>query len=271
MLLQPASHLQTRRKFDPRQISGLGLWLDASDASTITIATGVSAWNDKSGNGRNFAQATGANQPARISAGQNGRNTVRGDGINDYMTMSSGFNLLRNVAGATLVAVRKWVTSPSTSLTMLNISIGGSVSPARAALSGAVATANKASLGGRRTDVDIFASAESAASVAAGFEIHLGLFDYANSDVYQYINGSLDGSNTTFQTNGNTSDTDSAGVGLFANAGGFSLSHTEIGEMLVYPKALAVTDRQAVEGYLAHKWGIASSLPSTHPYRYAAP
>ena len=30
-------------------------------------------------------------------------------------------------------------------------------------------------------------------------------------------------------------------------------------------------DRQKIEGYLAHKWGLAASLPADHPYKDAAP
>ena len=62
--------------FNPKSISGLYAWYDAADASTITQATGVSAWADKSGNGRTCSQATGANQPAYVLAGQNGKNVV---------------------------------------------------------------------------------------------------------------------------------------------------------------------------------------------------
>ena len=32
-----------------------------------------------------------------------------------------------------------------------------------------------------------------------------------------------------------------------------------------------ITDVQKAEGYLAHKWGLESSLPADHPYRYSAP
>jgi hypothetical protein len=53
-----------RRLWTPELIKpDLGCWLDASDPSTITYATGVSSWRDKSGRGRNATQATGANQP----------------------------------------------------------------------------------------------------------------------------------------------------------------------------------------------------------------
>jgi len=31
------------------------------------------------------------------------------------------------------------------------------------------------------------------------------------------------------------------------------------------------TDREKIEGYLAHKWGLTSDLPSIHPYKTTAP
>lgn len=54
----------------------------------ITLATGVSAWNDQSGNGHHFAQATGSQQPAYSAADAtlNNRPTVTGDGSNDTLT-----------------------------------------------------------------------------------------------------------------------------------------------------------------------------------------
>ena len=62
--------------FNPKSISGLYAWYDAADATTITQATGVSSWADKSGNGRTCSQPTGANQPAYVLAGQNGKNVI---------------------------------------------------------------------------------------------------------------------------------------------------------------------------------------------------
>jgi hypothetical protein len=53
------------------------LWLDAADTTTITESSGsVSQWNDKSGNGRNLTQATGANQPTTGTRTQNGLNVL---------------------------------------------------------------------------------------------------------------------------------------------------------------------------------------------------
>jgi len=53
------------------------LWLDASDASTITASSGsVSQWNNK-GSKENFTQATSADQPTTGVATQNGLNVIR--------------------------------------------------------------------------------------------------------------------------------------------------------------------------------------------------
>jgi hypothetical protein len=42
-------------------------------------------------------------------------------------------------------------------------------------------------------------------------------------------------------------------------------------EILIYNTALTTTQIQQVQGYLAWKWGIQASLPSTHPYSSLAP
>jgi hypothetical protein len=42
-------------------------------------------------------------------------------------------------------------------------------------------------------------------------------------------------------------------------------------EILCFNIYLDTTQRQQVEGYLAWKWGIQSSLPDSHPYAYLAP
>ncbi|MFW6246964.1 MAG: polysaccharide deacetylase family protein, partial [bacterium] len=41
-------------------------------------------------------------------------------------------------------------------------------------------------------------------------------------------------------------------------------------EIILLSSAPSKSDRQKIEGYLAHKWGIAHKLPSTHPYKFSA-
>ena len=83
--------------FSPTDIADLALWIDASDASTITLdgSNNVEQWDDKSGNGRNLVQATVSLRPGYLASGINGLPAVVGDGIDDVMTwtqFSSGTN-----------------------------------------------------------------------------------------------------------------------------------------------------------------------------------
>lgn len=45
----------------------------------------------------------------------------------------------------------------------------------------------------------------------------------------------------------------------------------DLAELIVVPAALSTADRQKVEGYLAHRWGLSESLPADHPYKSAPP
>ena len=40
---------------------------------------------------------------------------------------------------------------------------------------------------------------------------------------------------------------------------------------MLYDNKLAEYSRKRLEGYLAHKWGGASNLPSGHPFKNTAP
>jgi hypothetical protein len=60
-------------------------------------------------------------------------------------------------------------------------------------------------------------------------------------------------------------------IGAYADTGGTTpragyYFKGDMGEVLVYNRALSTQDRQTVEGYLAWKWGLQNNLPTTHPY-----
>jgi hypothetical protein len=87
----------TASAFDPLDIPGLALWLDANDASTLfqasngtTPATAdadpVGYWGDKSGNGRHAIQATAGNKPALKLGAKNGKAGVRFVTDSDFLT-----------------------------------------------------------------------------------------------------------------------------------------------------------------------------------------
>lgn len=60
--------------FNPKSISGLAAWYDASNAASITLnGSTVSQWSDLSGNGRHQSQGTASLQPNYSLANANGK------------------------------------------------------------------------------------------------------------------------------------------------------------------------------------------------------
>ena len=51
----------------------------------------------------------------------------------------------------------------------------------------------------------------------------------------------------------------------------FSYHSGTIAEIIVGRESLSDSNRQLIEGYLAHKWGLTSNLPVDHPYKSVAP
>jgi hypothetical protein len=75
-------YLNRGSQWTPAQLANKLLWLDAKDASTITVdgSNRVSAWADKSGGAKNATQATGSAQPLYEATGFNSRPCVYFDG-----------------------------------------------------------------------------------------------------------------------------------------------------------------------------------------------
>jgi hypothetical protein len=98
--------------FNPKSLSGMLLWLDASDSSTITTDTGVSEWRDKSGLGKSMTQASGSNQPAYLTNGIGGKPAL------SFTAASSHF--MRGTFSHTLSGVSVFITHTLGSLTANN-------------------------------------------------------------------------------------------------------------------------------------------------------
>ena len=60
-------------------------------------------------------------------------------------------------------------------------------------------------------------------------------------------------------------------VTIGGHNGGANGANFYLSEFLIYNEVVAGLDRQIMEGYLAHKWGLASSLPTGHLYKTSAP
>jgi hypothetical protein len=217
--------------FDPRRITGLALWLDAADTSYNASA---GTWTDKSGNGRNFSQATVNNRPIVSSVTQNGRSILEFDGTNDQLIHNSNF---LQVANCTLFAAFRRLGSP----------FGGVISSAgNADRSPCIVT------DGSIAYVRGFANASLSISPA------INSFNITSGTV-------TDGASVIF-TNGTQVDSDAASgtldtsqsttaIGTFRQAAANYLNGY-IGEIVVYTRVLTTAERRTVEAYLGRKWGI---------------
>jgi hypothetical protein len=88
-----------------------------------------------------------------------------------------------------------------------------------------------------------------------------------NGGSYVSLNGRT---GSTFKETTGNEGYSQLGIGALSHKGRFPLDGA-IGEMIFIPSALDLETRHKIEGYLAHKWGLTSNLPSYHPYKNIAP
>ena len=234
--------------FKPSSINGLELWLDASDGSSILHSSNdVSAWNDKSGNGLQGLQATSSKRPSFVASGQNGLSTIRFDGSDDFIQVR---NLSIN-QGYTVYSVAK--------------TTAGS---ARDYLFDGVTTNSARSLIALRNSgtVQFWAGnwANTSITSPTGFFTLSAVFDNTSSLL------SLNGTTVTGKNTGSFSLTNGINLGTNYNTNNDFLEG-DIAEFIIVDGVASASDRQKVEGYLAHKWGITAALASAHPYKSSQP
>lgn len=250
----PGILASTGRFLDVAALSNCALWLDASDASTITHSSGsVSQINDKSGNARHLTQGTGANQPRIDTHTQNGLAVLDFDGINDNLTLGSS-GLGRNVAGVT-IHVACYCERPFNGGSTYPLCISTNTSSAVRAGLQFGATDYKPGIGARRVDGDTFTNFSSPTSLHGGFAVYTAVLDYANSNCYIYVNGVLEYTNTSFFADGNTSDTASLETRVGALVGNLRNFRGKIGEIAVFHEAQPEALVANIASYLVRKWG----------------
>lgn len=244
-------------QWTPAEIT-TALWLDAADAGTITLTSGkVSQWRDKSGNSRHVAQATAAAQPVITAAAQNGLDVVTFD-AGDVLSTSANFPETGNAEFSVF-----WVSAKTT--TAKGCVFGwGNVGTALGATGWYDdGTYIGIGYGGGH---QYYSSAPPAGYNVLGYVKSAGAIN-TTSDMR--INGT--GSGTT----GHSTSTPNIAaqpfsVGRWAGYTSALLAGS-IAELIVLPVAAVAATREFIEGYLAHKWGLAALLPSGHPYKSTPP
>lgn len=272
------------RLWTPAQIT-TALWLDATDDSTITASSGlVSQINDKSGNGRNFTASSTA-RPTLTSNGLNGSNVLTFGG-SQYLTSSNTaatWGFLNKAGGSeVLIVCKAGNTSNPDTLYIFMGSNGGTVNnegilyfyddrSASARNDKVIFLAKNNASSGSGFYADISPDNILAANIAALVGVSLDLGNsIASSKIQHYVNGSaITASNTETTPTSTSNPAFTLQIGAHGNNGSPLVGY--IAECVICPSKQSTTNRQLIEGYLAHKWGLTANLPSNHPYKSSPP
>ena len=235
------------------------LWLDASDSTTITHSSNaVSAWNDKSGNANHVAQSTADNQPITNVTTLNGLNVLDFDGT-DWLIKSS--TNVKNEDQTWLVVATiasDGVNSNGDSIFSYGNWVNGSFELR------AGASSNPNFMGRVYKDGTAITTSESSTSALNGTTQMFAIsFDRTNSKLSSWRNGT-NFDNQVTDTRALTQDNKiTIMAGRASNPSPIKGSIAE----LICITSVSTSDRLTMEGYLAHKWGLVSSLPSGHNHR----
>ena len=228
--------------FTPKSLTGLRLWLDGADTtSMVRSETTVTRWNDKSGNG---GDATATGSPTSTGSGVVYPNT----GI--YFTLNTAYASTHTI----------YIVCTTTIASQVYLFGRNYASSAPAFITNYTGTSleyyddprGRYTLAATPTSTFI-------ASYIRTFGTSLAL-RYNGSQI-----GGLQASPTTSE---NTS-VNWGYLGAATTTAGY-YSGT-IYEFMIFNAALTTDQAQQVEGYLAWKWGLQSSLPSTHAYAKFSP
>lgn len=252
------------------------LWLDANDESTITIATGVSEWRDKSGNQRNVTQATGGTQPTYTLGGLNGKSVLSFNG-SQYLTSPaavSTWNFLHNTNGSSIFAV--WKAANISDPNALSGLIGTNAA-ASANIGFYISYDDRASVPTNdRLLVQISGGGSSSLSVASPDNFHPANTPVILSHIrdpnngtaanrsFARVNKTLNQGNTQTAAPSASNASFALQVGALGNNVSPSLGY--IAEVIVLSSIASNNIRQILEGYLAWKWGLQNNLSQDHPY-----
>ena len=228
------------KQFDPRTLGNMSLWLDAADASTITLnGSGVSQWNDKSGNGRNATQSTAAIQPTYTTNNLNGRPTLRAVGDKNMV-----------VSGWTYANTNTSVFVFRGSALNQGIAQRGTLNDGpRSALQGSPTVTLRTTIHG---------SSATQITAEAPYTLNqwaIGASIITSSTIATYSNG-------TFSAAASYSPGLSGNLGLvlFAlNTSNLYAINGGIAEFMAWDRSLSEAEVTRVARYLSKKWGIAIS------------
>lgn len=228
------------------------LWLDADDAGTITLNAGLFQWADKSGNSRHATQGTASAQPSLTSAALGGRDVLTFDATDDLLAVDLDF--LAGVSHSAFIVTKTTTYS----------NIYGAATQNSGANSLHVGFRDAGSYRMNYWANDWYPGI---ASPFVANEANLLNFVWTNNTSKQiYANAVSQGVSNQQGTIGTM-----AGGGRIGRTTNHPFYGGDIAEIVMITGAVDPADKERMEGYLAHKWGLQNKLPEGHAYKTEAP
>ena len=252
---------KTTVAFQPTMLSNLQGWFDGSDplATGTPPANGASVgtWFDKSGWARNATGGT-AGFYSNTDGGM-----VRFNGSSTFYPIQTVGNTLINQYFTVFVVERLQATASISRVFVAgnNTTTNGNLHILYDAAQSAATTMKMGYFG---NDLNA-TSGIPAFTNAASQPIRIWTFTQTRTSRSIYLNGSNLANNTN---NTLLSSWAGATIGRYQTTAFYMGNYHEL---LMYTGSLPYYDQQEVEGYLAWKWGLQTSLPSWHPFRSVAP
>lgn len=267
-----AAYLGSELKhFNPKAISGLEAWWDASDTSSVTLDAGrVAALADKSGNSRHATNGTsGSTQPEYVAAARNGRNVARFSAASTQrLTVDdsqAAFKFLHDGTASYVASVFStgFIADPNGLFAIFgnnltsqsNVGFVLQVDDRTPTFNMLLRVAVSRGVGGG------WCATNETASAFVPNQTHLVdvLVDADNATASQRVLPSVDGAAVTPT---NTSTLSASASNATANmqigaAGNQAQPHTgDICEILMFSQQPTLSQRLALLGYLSLKWGV---------------
>jgi hypothetical protein len=268
---EPAEPLWT-----PNEISTT-LWLDASDATTITLnGSNVTQWADKKNNTINVNESFASFQPTYLTNQINGKAAIRfapgGEGTRSRLRTTA---LVFNTNNLSVFTVFNRFSSTNTRhrysriVTFWNsgdnIGNPGDYATTRAWIAGFVGS-NDTFAGIAPPNVVTYRNSNAITAQSYTFnQVTILGTTLSNTSVTFRKNGT--------QTSGTTSATaiDSNVINIGSSPAFVDSEMYGLIAEVIITSALTQQDQEKIEGYLAHKWGLTANLPAGHPYKTTPP
>ena len=257
--------------FSPDKITGLSVWLDASQTSSLyqnqsgttgvtTTGQYVNYWADRRANGLYFV--SNSNNTLTFATNFNtGYNTVNSSGTNYALNISNAALLPPNNNRSMFFIL----SSTASSNFFYTEAQGAGFSGSPAATQYYTNSGNKIYTGVQSTIV----SENDGTSITGPVLLSTTQTTTTNS----WLNGTsfVTQNSSSFSWSGNTPSNARLFCADIGSGPGFGSSGTDISAFIIYNSVLSTSDRQKVEGWLMWQYGMQASLPSGHPYQTTRP